>query len=271
MGVEGALVRTESLQPAALPTSGIDMVVRRGESVGIWGAAGSGKTALLRALAGLERPAGGRLFWNERDITRWRPQRRRQQGAAAGLVLADPYRLFEGDLSIGKLLDAYRLDRQRFKALSQSSELLSALSDQRIGSLSGTWRARLAILCAVVNEPSVVLIDDVWRMLAPESWDALWAEFGAWTSQARSLIAASRWWQALRDVDTLIVLRDGEIVEWGAREAVLSDPRHPYTQALRDTAPGSSQQPQEAAQPRSAGSKAVQLSPGHWVVISGPS
>ena len=227
----GALLRAEGLvvQRGGL---GCDITLTAGARVGVLGASESGKTAVLRALAALQPPIAGRLYWDAVDVTRksrWRLGKRR---FFVTLLSTNPYTSFEpwgavrqfvGNTGRASEAQAERLRRYRIPV---------TVVDGQVKALSGVGRVRLALLYALQNDPQVVLVDDVFRMVVPEVWGQLLAEFDAQVGAARGLVVASRFWQVLTGMDDVLVLYKGNVVEWGARTVVFSQPQHPYTQWL---------------------------------------
>jgi len=150
---------------------GIDLDVEEGELVTLIGANGAGKTTTLKALAGLLRPAAGRIHYNGRDIT----ARPAYELVRQGLALVPEGRGVFGRLTVEENLamGAYsRRDRARIAAdLDRVYGLLPRLAERRRqhgGTLSGGEQQMLAIGRALMSRPRMLLLDEPSMGLAPQ-------------------------------------------------------------------------------------------------------
>jgi branched-chain amino acid transport system ATP-binding protein len=150
---------------------GIDLQVGEGELVTLIGANGAGKTTTLKALAGLIRPAAGRIHYNGRDIT----ARPAFELVRQGLALVPEGRGVFGRLTVEENLEmgAYsRRDRPRIAAdLDRVYGLLPRLAERRRqhgGTLSGGEQQMLAIGRALMSRPRMLLLDEPSMGLAPQ-------------------------------------------------------------------------------------------------------
>ncbi|MGH8642461.1 MAG: ABC transporter ATP-binding protein, partial [Burkholderiales bacterium] len=150
---------------------GIDLEVAEGELVTLIGANGAGKTTTLKALAGLIRPAAGRIHYNGRDIT----ARPAFELVRQGLALVPEGRGVFGRLTVEENLEmgAYsRRDRPRIAAdLDRVYGLLPRLAERRRqhgGTLSGGEQQMLAIGRALMSRPRMLLLDEPSMGLAPQ-------------------------------------------------------------------------------------------------------
>jgi branched-chain amino acid transport system ATP-binding protein len=150
---------------------GIDLQVGEGELVTLIGANGAGKTTTLKALAGLIRPAAGRIHYNGRDIT----ARPAFELVRQGLALVPEGRGVFGRLTVEENLEmgAYsRRDRARIAAdLDRVYGLLPRLAERRRqhgGTLSGGEQQMLAIGRALMSRPRMLLLDEPSMGLAPQ-------------------------------------------------------------------------------------------------------
>lgn len=223
------LLRAQQLCATRADSSGFDITLTPGARVGILGDAGSGKTALLRALAHLQPPLCGRLWWDERDVTRKARWRLGKQRAFVTLLPTDPYMSLAPWAAVRRF---FTPARESLAELFRQGGLPAIAADGAVRALSGVERFRLSLLYALHQEPRVLLADDVCRMLVPELWAPILAELDAAAGATRALVIASRFWQALCVVDVVYVLHQGEVVEWGARDLVFAQPQHAHTRWL---------------------------------------
>ena len=149
---------------------GIDLSIAQGELVTLIGANGAGKTTTLKALAGLLRPAAGRILYNGIDIT----ARPAFELVRLGLALVPEGRGVFGRLTVEENLamGAYsRHDRAGISAdLDQVYRMLPRLAERRHqpgGTLSGGEQQMLAIGRALMGRPRMLLLDEPSMGLAP--------------------------------------------------------------------------------------------------------
>ena len=161
--------------------SNVDLEIRDGEQLVIFGANGSGKSTLLKMLDGLYRPTTGRIMAFDQDITDVAddPVRARELHRRVGLVFQDPdVQLFSptvyDDVAFGPLQMGWTDDevRQRVSlALEQMN--VTHLSDRAPYELSGGEKKRVAIATVLSMEPDVILLDEPTASLDPRSSSVL--------------------------------------------------------------------------------------------------
>jgi ABC-type glutathione transport system ATPase component len=239
-----------------------------GDRWGVLGTSGSGKTRFLRTLARLVAPLDGRLFWDEVEVTA-RPRRlwHRYRGFVA-VVLDDPYTALEPWSAVRKYIQRGGLAQPVAEERLQEVGLSPVVAAYRIRALSGLARVRLALACALLGAPGVLLVDDVFASLAPEAWDALLTTLAAVVGAERALVIASTHATALRTMHEVLVMWQGRPLEWGPRAAVFSQPRHPYTRWILDQggrarSPGVPPASLFAVHDFEHGP--TEVAPGHWV------
>ena len=151
---------------------GVDLEVRAGESIGIFGLNGVGKSVTLKVLAGLLSPWSGTVELAGRDVTRAAPERR----VAAGMGHVPqgrqvfPRLTVEENLRLGAYTSRRRARAtypQRLERVLAQFPLLADRRRQIAGTLSGGEQAALAVGRALINEPRLVLVDEPSAGLAP--------------------------------------------------------------------------------------------------------
>jgi putative ABC transport system ATP-binding protein len=143
------------------------MTVADGEFVAIVGRSGSGKTTLMNLLGALERPTGGMIFVDGRDITRLSPgELVRYRGQSVGFVFQG-YNLIPNLNSIENVVLPMEFTgvgkserKERARKLLDQVELSGSKQSRRPGKLSGGEQQRVAIARALANKPLIVLADE---------------------------------------------------------------------------------------------------------------
>ncbi|MBN2007640.1 MAG: ATP-binding cassette domain-containing protein [Anaerolineae bacterium] len=226
------LLCARDLRLAGIGQNKIALDLNINTRVGLLGAAGSGKTQLLRTLARLDTPQSGTILWENVKVSRrprWLLGKRR---TLVVLVLSNPYTAFEPWAKVEHMLTSPRKNENRIKQLFQTLSLSLVLWNQRVGALSGVQRTTLALARALLNNPRVLLVDDVFDMLTPEVWPMLVQQIIQGAGTERTVLIASRHWPVLQSLDYVFVLKEGDIIESGSPHDLVAYPRHPYTQAL---------------------------------------
>jgi microcin C transport system ATP-binding protein len=222
---------------------GVDVAIRRGQTVGVVGESGSGKTTLGLALLRLIRSQGGIRF-RDQEIQGWTSRRLRPLRRHMQIVFQDPYGSLSPRMSVGQIVEEGlklhrigngRADRRRLVAKALEEVGLDPDSQDRYPhEFSGGQRQRISIARAIVLEPSFVVLDEPTSAL-DMSVQAQIVDLLR-DLQARRGLAYMFISHDLRVVralsDQVIVMRDGQVVEHGPGEEIFERPRHPYTRAL---------------------------------------
>jgi branched-chain amino acid transport system ATP-binding protein len=150
--------------------AGVSLTVPAGEIVAIVGANGAGKTSLIRAIAGMERPSGGAVRFEGRDIAGWPSHRVCDLGigqVAEGRQIFPSLTVLE-NLEMGAMLPRARAGAAA--ALERAFVLFPVLAerrDQPAGTLSGGEQQMLAIGRCLMGQPRLIMFDEPSLGLAP--------------------------------------------------------------------------------------------------------
>jgi microcin C transport system ATP-binding protein len=222
---------------------GVDLKVRRGQTIGVVGESGSGKTTLGLALLRLLRSEGSIRFRDE-EIQGWPTRRLRPLRREMQIVFQDPFSSLSPRLSVGQIveegLSLHGLggDREARRALVAKAleevGLDPQSQDRYPHEFSGGQRQRISIARAMVLEPSFVVLDEPTSAL-DMSVQAQIVDLLR-DLQARHGLAYLFISHDLRVVralsDQVIVMRGGRVMEQGDADRIFDRPQHPYTQAL---------------------------------------
>ena len=196
----------------------VDLRVEEGEVVALIGPNGAGKTTLLGSVAGLLRPAAGRVLLHGRDLTGATPDRMLRGGVA----LVPEHRRIFADLTVHENLVVAGVTlprRARERRIREMNELFDVLGDKRelpAGYLSGGQAQQLALARALMTDPELLLMDEPSLGLAPTLIDAVFDLVAKLRAQGRTmLIVEQNAQRALEVADRAYVLRSGAIADEG--------------------------------------------------------
>ena len=221
---------------------GVDLAVARGETVGLVGESGCGKSSLARAAVGLEPLASGSVAFEGHDVTAMGRRRRPSSLRGLQMVFQDPYESLNPRRKVGEIIaDGVRLGGgSRQAGLRRAAELLDRVGLPATAAqaypheFSGGQRQRIAIARTLAAQPSCLIADEPTSALDASAQAQIANLLGELTDDADlGLVLVSHDLAVVRQVaDRVAVMYLGRIVEIGDTETVWANPRHPYTEAL---------------------------------------
>ena len=205
-----------------LAVDAIDFAVPAGSFAALLGGNGAGKTTTIAMLLGLVRPTGGRIEILGQDFLRQR------KTIVARMNFQSPYADLPRRLSVRRNLTIYaRLYgvtrvKARIEELAESLDL-AALLDRPLGELSAGQRTRAGLAKAFINRPSVILLDEPTASLDPDTadWVRSFLERYAREEKATFLIASHNMPEVERLCDSVLMMREGRIVDRGSPKELL--------------------------------------------------
>jgi oligopeptide/dipeptide ABC transporter ATP-binding protein len=238
-------IRGGSGQVTAL--AGVTLDVSKGETLGVVGESGCGKTTLARLLLRLEEPTSGKVELDGVDLTGLRGHQLRAMRRRIQMVLQDPYASLNPRLTVAEaLIEVVRVHRL---AIGRERERVAELLDQ-VGmspayggryphEISGGQRQRVGIARALAVEPQVLVLDEPVSALDV----SVRAEIMNLLVRLRAALGLTYVFIShdiamVRHIsDRVAVMYLGRVVELGPWRLVLDQPLHPYTNALREAIP----------------------------------
>jgi peptide/nickel transport system ATP-binding protein len=223
----------------------VSLSLPAGRTLGLVGESGSGKSTLANIVLGLERPSGGRLLFEGRDIASFSKPERRRFRTRVQMIFQDPHGSLNPRFTIGRTVEEPLLvngigtegeRRQRALAALEDAELRPAASfvDRYPHELSGGQRQRVAIARAIVLDPALLIADEPVSMLDVSVRAGILALLHRLvTERGMGMVFITHDLSLLAQVcDEVAILYRGRLVEIGPAMSVMTAPLHPYTRQL---------------------------------------
>jgi len=228
----------------------VNLNIPRGRIFGLVGESGSGKSTIARLIVRLESPNAGTIRIGGEDIAHMRGKCLRQLRRRVQMIFQDPYQSLNPYQSVqsivGEPLSIHGLCKrtERQERVIETLNLVGihppeAFLQRYPHQLSGGQRQRVAIARAMVLNPEILVADEPTSMLDASISIQIYQLLSGIQQQRRvTLVFITHSLAAAHYLcNDIAVLYRGHIVETGPAQTVISDPRHPYTQALLDALP----------------------------------
>ena len=205
----------------------IDFSIRRGGSLGIIGATGSGKTTIINLLMRFYDPSSGQVFVDGRDVRAWdRDDLRRRFGVVFqnDAIFADTIRenvVFSRDVDSDGLNEALR-DAMAAEFVFGYEDGVEHEAAIHGGNFSGGQKQRLLIARALAARPEILVLDDASSALDYRT-DALLRQAIRRHHKEATLVVIAQRVSSIMGLDEIIVLDEGEMIGKGTHEALMRD------------------------------------------------
>ncbi len=219
-----------------------------GETIGIVGESGCGKSTTANVMCGLQAPTSGKVYFKGVDVTKRTAEERRQIGRVVSVVFQDPSTALNPRMIVhDQLLDPLLVHEvgspeereRRIRELVSLVGLPKSALNVLPGQLSGGQRQRVAIARAMSLNPDAIIADEPTSALDVSVRAQI---LNLLTDLKRdlglSMMFISHDIQTVRYIsDKIVVMNGGKIVEEGPASQVFNEPRDPYTRMLLGAAP----------------------------------
>ncbi len=226
---------------------GISFSIDHGQTLGLVGESGCGKSTTSRLITRLDEPTGGTITFQGRDITHLKETELREIRRDVQMIFQDPYSSLNPRHTVGSILTTplkvHGLHKGKEKARVQELLELVGLNPEHINrypsEFSGGQRQRIGIARALAVEPKLIIADEPVSALDVSIQAQVMNLLGRLRNELdlAFIFVAHDLGVVRHFCDQVAVMYLGKIVEYGDKKKIYEEPEHPYTQALLSAAP----------------------------------
>src|SRR5512136_3082770 len=201
----------------------VSLDVKRGEIFGFLGPNGAGKSTTIRMLCGILRPSGGRGTVAGLDIIREAEEIKKNIG-----YMSQRFSLYE-DLTVEENIDffsgIYRIPPEKKKSRKEWVITMAGLAEHRnapTATLSGGWKQRLALGCAILHEPPIIFLDEPTSGVDPISRRSFWDLIYHMSGEGVTVFVTTHYMDEAEYCDRLGLIYRGELIALGTPDELKS-------------------------------------------------
>ena len=220
---------------------GVDLDIKQGEIYGLIGPDGAGKTSIFQILGGVMQETSGEISIygkTAREARSFVGYLTQAFSLYQDLTVAENLR-YIGDL---RLLSKREIEERGMKYLRLFD--MDRFTDRLAGRLSGGMKQKLALACALIAEPRILLLDEPTTGVDPVSRREFWDTLAELSAQGMTMVVATPYLDEAERCSRVSLIFDGKIVETGTHASLLSGGGH-YARLYSLAASGQLDTPQE--------------------------
>jgi oligopeptide transport system ATP-binding protein len=226
---------------------GVDLTIKKGETLGLVGESGCGKSTLGKAILRLTKVTSGKAFYNGKDLAHLSDSEMRDQRKNLQMIFQDPYASLNPRMTVGQIIGepmrTFGIDKgnleKNLQELMETVGLSRRFVNRYPHEFSGGQRQRIGIARALAVDPEFIVADEPISALDVSIQAQIMNLMNRLQDERKlTYLFISHDLRAIRHVsDRVAVMYLGKIVELGDAREVYKSPLHPYSKALISAVP----------------------------------